>query len=437
LVVKMRRSAKSASRRKKRVLLVVPDFPIPAKRRIMHNFAPIGLLKIGTYLRDARGCEVELVFGEKNPSINPDEVWITSLFTYWSEYVHRSARYYGALFPNARIRIGGIYASLMPDSVRKETGGDVHVGVYSAAERWCGRYGVDYSLLKEHVDFQILHGMRGCFRRCEFCGTWKIEPRETFDSNIPGKVSMNHVVFYDNNFLRNPHIREMLKDLSNIKVNDRHVVYESQSGFDGRILDQELAFLLKRARFVNPRIAWDNSYSDAYKIEKQIRFLTTAGYKPRDIYVFVLYNWDYDFNTLENKRLKCWEWGVQISDCRFRPLNQLYDSFNSRRRQTSANYYIHSNWKDEEVKQFRANVRKHNICARHKFRFHSTILEQMRLSKRRAKEFRVMPRSEVRRILSDAWFPDEFHGPSTPGSKFGNLSSENHPKSSIPQCSIA
>jgi len=402
-------------RKKKSILLVMPDFPIPPKRKIHHDYLPIGLLKIGTYLRHAKGYSVELIFGNRKPSMIPDEIWITSLFTYWSEYVGRSAKYYRSLFPKAKVIVGGIYASLMPEHAKLLTKATrVHQGLYMPAERWAKTHSLDYSLLGKNVDFQILHGMRGCFRRCEFCGTWKIEPREEFDFEITKRIRSNHVIFYDNNFLRHPNIKQILSELANVRYNGKPVIFECQSGFDGRIMDEEIARLLKKARFINPRIAWDHSLFDERMIREQIGMLTRAGYKAKDIYVFILYNWNYDFHTCESKRLKCWEWKVQIADCRFRPLDSTSDHYNPRKRQSSKDYFIHPLWTDEEVKLFRANVRRHNICVRHGFGFYSRMLEQMRLPKEKQKrllKLSMLNKSALKQALPDAWFPDEYHGP--------------------------
>lgn len=390
----------------------MPDFPIPKKRKIHHDYLPIGLLKIGSYLRQAKGFSVELVFGNQQPKDGPDEIWITSLFTYWSEYVHASANHYRALYPKARIIVGGIYATLMPEHAKTATkASKIHLGVHKTAEKWARTHPLDYSLLGKEVDFQILHGMRGCFRRCKFCGTWRIEPREEFDSRLAKRIRSNHVVLYDNNFLRNPKIRQILKKLAAVKYDNRSVVFECQSGFDGRILSDEVALLLKKARFVNPRIAWDNSLEDEDKIRQQIGMLKKAGYPAKDIYTFILYNWEHDFRECETKRLKCWQLGVQISDCRFRPLDRLSDHYEPRRSQTSRDYFIHPSWTDAEVKLFRANVRKHNICIRHGFRFHSRALEHMKLPKRELVELNEMPKSVIKQVLPDAWFPEEYHGP--------------------------
>ena len=393
---------------KKEILLVQPDFPIPTKRKINHDFLPIGLLKIGTYFKHAKKFKVELIFGNAEPEINPDEIWITSLFTYWSEYVHNSAQYYHSHFPKAKLRVGGIYATLLPGEAKEGTGGLIHKGVYRQAEDWCEKHEVDYSILGENIDFQILHGMRGCFRKCKFCGVWKLEPKEEFCDSIANQVVKNHVVFYDNNFLRHPEVERILRELAEKRINGRVVHYESQSGFDGRILTPEIAQLLKNARFINPRIAWDGSFEDSSKIKRQIDLLDEVSFNRKNIYVFMLFNWDLDYETMEKKRLKCWEWKVQIADCRNRPLTQMYDHFSSRKNQTRADYYIHPNWTDEEVKAFRRNVRQHNICVRHSYPFYSWVFERMRVSKKTSREFRKLSKAEIRKKVPDAWFPDDF-----------------------------
>jgi len=110
-----------------------------------------------------------------------------------------------------------------------------------------------------------------------------------------------------------------------------------------------------------------------------------AGYSSKDIFIFVLYNWDIPFKEMEKKRIKCWSWQVQISDCRYRPLDRLNDNYKSNIiGQTSKDYYIHekSGWTDELVKQFRKNVRRQNICVRHGFPFYSRSFEQKKLEKK-------------------------------------------------------
>lgn len=407
------------------ILLVEPNFPIPAKSKNHKNFLPIGLLKIASYLKDknnktklVRGLPIDLIKQSEIVRFDPDEVWVTSLFTYWSKYVKDAVRYYKALFPNAKVVVGGIYASLMPKHCKKFTGCDkVYNGVMKKAEKYEPAYELIENSNPSPVDYQILHASRGCKRRCKFCGTWKIEPEFVPKKSIKKEVKYRKIVFYDNNFLANPYVEDILDELAEMKRSHNILWCESQSGFDGRqLMDKPyLGEMIKKAAFRYPRIAWDWRYQEYPKIKKQIDILMKAGYKSKHIFIFMLYNWDITFNDMERKRLKCWDWQVQIADCRYRPLNQTYDNYNPRKKgQMSNDYHIHeqSGWTDALVKQFRKNVRRQNICVRHGFPFYSKDFEQKRMRNKIMKATKTMrSKREKMKYLNrkgvSYWFPDK------------------------------
>jgi hypothetical protein len=142
------------------------------------------------------------------------------------------------------------------------------------------------------------------------------------------------------------------------------------------------------AGFKDVRIAWDGKFEEYPKINEQIKILVKAGYNPKGLFVFVLYNWNIKFKDMEKKRIKCYKWGVQIADCRYRPLDQTYDNYNPRahkKGQTDNDYHIHkkAGWTDAKVRQFRKNVRWQNICIRHDFPFYSKDFERKKISKQR------------------------------------------------------
>jgi hypothetical protein len=403
-----------------KILLVEPDFPIPQKSKNHKNFLPIGLLKIGAYLKNTtKVTKVKLVIGNSRSGFVPDEIWITSLFTYWSEYFWESVKFYRSAYPNSIIRVGGIYVSLHFDNKDfeekcKQYRIKPHFGLYDKAERCLP----DYKLITQNphsLNYQIIHSTRGCPRHCKFCYTWKVEPNFASKPSIKNEICSNKLIFYDNNLLMNEHIDKLLKEISELKHNGKMVRCEAQSGFDGWLLEErpELAIALKKARFDNPRIAWDGNYSQWSRTEKHIQILGNAGYHGKDIYVFMIFNWDIPFLEMEKKRLKCWEWKVQITDCRYRPITQPYDNFNSRIPQTPEDYFIHQKWSDAEVKQFRRNVRRQNICVRQGFRFHSGLLERKRVSKKLSMKLRFLPQKAILKRVQDAWFPDEICKPAT------------------------
>jgi len=147
-------------------------------------------------------------------------------------------------------------------------------------------------------------------------------------------------------------------------------------------------------------------------VKKALDLLTEAGYKSKDVFIFMLYNWEIPFEEMEQKRIKCWEWKVQIADCRYRPLNQIYDNYNPTKLQTNRDYYIHPKWTDKEVKQFRRNVRRQNICVRYSLLYYSRTLEKRLLSPSEILKLKRLSPKEAKKILSDVWGPSEIHPPS-------------------------
>lgn len=400
----------------KKILLVEPTFPIPPKSKNHKNFLPIGLLKIASYLR-SKGIKVRLVRGipkdlfKGNAILNfrPDEIWITSSFTYWAEYVKKAVQSYKNIFPKAKILVGGIYASLMKDHCKEFTGCDEVVeGIIEKAEKFAPAYDLVENLNSHKLDYQIIHASRGCGEKCSFCGTWKIETEYKPKKSIRNEIRFRKIVFYDNNFLANPHIENILLEIIELRKNKKIFWCESQSGFEGRILVEKpnLANMLKDAGFRYPRIAWDWEYDKYPFIEKQINLLNDAGYHSKDLFIFMLYNWKIRFEEMELKRKKCWDWKVQISDCRYRPLDQTFDHYDPKKSQSNKDYYIHRNWTDEEVKQFRKNTRHQNICVRQGVSFYSKKLENKKLSKEKTRELKRMKKEELKKILTDAWFPE-------------------------------
>ena len=361
-----------------RVLLVQPDFPATGKSKNHGSSIPIGLLKLASYHRSL-GHEVRLAHGCVEDGWIPDEILVTSLFTYWSDYVWQTVAHYKKRYSNARLTVGGVYASLMPEHCAKSGCDEVHVGLHEGAER-CEPA---YDLIQ--TDFQIVNTSRGCTRRCEFCGVWKIEPTFSYKSSIMDEIQKNNVLFYDNNLLANPHIDRILEEIATTRVNGRRVSCEAQCGMDGRLLTQATARLLNQARFQYPRIAWDHAYEDHEDIARQIDMLLVAGYNRRDIYVFMLYNFDLPLEELDRNRARCLDWGVQIADCRYRPLNQTVDNYDAqawREGQTPEDYFIHPNWTDAQIRAFRKQVREQNIVIRHGF---SSYSREEELAARRSK----------------------------------------------------
>ncbi|MCL4430566.1 MAG: Fe-S oxidoreductase [Chloroflexi bacterium] len=351
-------------------------------------------MKLGAFYRQDPNNEVKLALdGRLSGDFKPDLILITSSFTYWYKPVWDSVSRCRALFPDAKIIVGGIYASLMPEHCKQSGCDEVFVGIHNEAEICSPAY----DLLSE-CEFQIIHTSRGCFRQCPYCGVWKIEKNVTYKNSILREIKSKHIVFYDNNLLANPNIERILSEIAFERKKGRSIHCESQCGIDARLLKKETATQLKEAGFINMRIAWGWSYNDWNVVKESLDLLHSCGFRKKDLYVFMIYNWEVSFSEMEKKRLKCWEWQVQIADCRYRPLDQTVDNYDPKLEQTSEDYFIHRNWTDLMIKEFRKNVRRQNICVRHGFPFCSKGLERNRFDKELSFKLRTMKPSEVKAL---------------------------------------
>ena len=344
------------------ILLVQPEFPRPIKSKNNHSRIPSALLKIGAY-HIARGDKVKLLHGLKPAPFKPDKIMITSLFTYWSEYVHQASAYYHSHYPASVIEIGGVYATLMPEDCKKRSPfACVLPGLYEDGA--ADSLQPAYELLQDHVDFQIIHASRGCPFRCAYCAAWRIEKDTVFKISLRDEIVKRKLIFYDNNFLANPNIPSILDEIAGYRMPGGNRLWcECQSGLDKRILKMETAKMLKKANFHNPRLAWDEPYSNWKKVKNSIDMLKSAGYRKTEIQVFMLYNYEVPYSEMRRKLEACRKWGVLVADCRYRPLDSTVDGYNPRKtRQDAGEYFINDVWTDRQVRAFRKAVRRQNIA---------------------------------------------------------------------------
>lgn len=364
------------------VLLVNPRYSQAKRTKHPAKLCPVGLYKHYFYHKN-RKDELRLVEGNRRIGFKPDLIKITSLYTYWSSDVFNSIEFYRNRYPHAKMQVGGILASLTPEIVRaRYPFVEVHEGIDEIVEDTP----VDWKALRSPV--QIVHASRSCIRHCPFCGVKKIEKKLSFKDwkQVRKEIQLNDLVFFDNNFLVNPHHQEILKGISQLKVSGKVVKCEAQSGFDPRKLTQKDAFLLKKSRFKSIRISWDWGLGQMETVRKALKYLIKAGFPSKSIGVFMIYNWDTPFELVEQKRRICFKWNVQIFDCRYRPLNQLYDNYNPQaKQQTSEDYYIHSAWTDQLIRRFRRNVREQNIMIRFNFETKQQMHEWLTAKKKTGK----------------------------------------------------
>lgn len=174
---------------------------------------------------------------------------------------------------------------------------------------------------------------KGCPNACEYC--YEQKEQVFYDPEIPKD---KEVQILDMNFLANPKGKEILRSLPKKK-------WEFVCGIDFRFLDQEYANLMKEKGFIKVRWAWDYNFGQQKIHKRTLEMLLKAGYKARELSVFMLVNWKTPYIECCRKLDLLKVWNVKVNDCcwdgGYRLAKPVY-------------------WTPEQIKKFRKKCRKHN-----------------------------------------------------------------------------
>ena len=292
------------------------------------RYPPLGLLKISSYLKK-NDHTVEYIKGMKKPKKTPNEIYVTSLFTYAWKTVHKTIKYYKELFPKANITLGGIYASLMPNHAKKSLADEIYTGLFEEAEDLIP----DYKLVPDW-DGSLIFSSRGCIRKCGYCAVPILEPHFETRKSIIEFIYPKHtkVIFWDNNILASPYVHDILDELIdlNLEVDFNH-------GLDARLMTLSIAKKLKKLRVKYVRLAYDRiKYRD--EVESTINILKKAGYRGRDLFFYTLHNFKDSPEDFFERHKDIMKWGVVSYPMRYIPLKAL-----------EKNSFISKNWSAEEL----------------------------------------------------------------------------------------
>ena len=214
-----------------RVLLVEPDYK--------NKYPPMGLMKVSTYHK-MLGDEVRFVKGV-DPNVDAavwDRIYITTLFTFDFSISAETILHYMRLVDDvSSLYVGGIMASLMPESIVEATGIDrshILTGLFTDTsvvgdnnDINVDQLPLDYDIL-EDVNYKYPAGdnyfaytTRGCPNHCSFCAVPILEPNFHVTNNIVEQIKIidqkygpkQHLLLLDNNVLNTPNLESLVDDL--------------------------------------------------------------------------------------------------------------------------------------------------------------------------------------------------------------------------------
>lgn len=151
----------------------------------------------------------------------------------------------------------------------------------------------DYSLYP-NSDYSLGYTYRGCPRRCPFCVVPKM-PQDQSHHSIYEFWNRKHrkIRLLNNNTFADADWKKTFEEL----ITEKLVLIEE--GFDIRLLDDEMAFYLKRVKFEKQiHFAFDNM-ADEPAVKMGISILREAGIAPRKLMFYVLCG----FNTSQEQDL--------------------------------------------------------------------------------------------------------------------------------------
>lgn len=298
-----------------RVSLIQVDGKIP-------NLA---LMKISSYRRK-QGHIVGLNLN------NPDEVWISCIFTWNRDHAWEIAHQYKG---QAIVRIGGSGISLrtkLKDEIE-------HIMP-------------DYELYG--IDYSIGFTSRGCIRRCPFCIVPRKEGRIREHSPFSEFVHPDHkkILLLDNNFLASPNRINKL----NYLISHGYRVSFNQ-GLDIRLVNERLAGLLAdvksqdlRFRFKRYYFAWDlMSYSE--HVFRGICKLLEAGIKPRYLMFYILVGFNTTFEEDLYRVYKLIQIGCEPFIMKYNNINEK--KLNALARWVNRRYFKVVDWQDFKWNKWR------------------------------------------------------------------------------------
>ena len=277
----------------------------------------------------------------------PDEVKVTSLFTWAWKPVWEAVAFYRALFPRAKISLGGIYASLAPEHARNSGSDEIFTGLVREAEDLLPDYGlVPQWEAKRRAS--ILFSHRGCIRSCSFCAVPALEGKPFQvrpTTRVKHLIAESHTraILWDNNILGESHWREVIDELKELNLE-----VDFNQGLDARLVTEEVATALNELRIPTIRLAYD-FVGMRSAVERAVKLLRSAGLtstRIRHICCYVLYNYKDSPEDLHRRVTDLLAWGVSAYPMRYQPLKGP-ESFNK-------DAYVSPDWTLERLEMVAA-----------------------------------------------------------------------------------
>lgn len=220
------------------------------------KFTPLALLRLSAHYK-ANGANVALVDAGSLPKFKPDIICFSFVFLFNHKYDSEWVLSYRKKYPSAKIRIGGVSPTLMPEKYRHYLGDGVEI--FEGRSDELEAITPDFSI--SQTDYSYGFTSRGCPNKCPWCVVPKIEGHQKIVDNWRTQIDTSKRLFlaFDNNFLAcgSKHVESVLSFCheNNIKI-------DCNQGMDAQILHKnkniQKVFVRYPKIWDRVRFAWDS-----------------------------------------------------------------------------------------------------------------------------------------------------------------------------------
>ncbi len=288
----------------------------------------------------------------------PDQIFVTSMMTYWYLGVWEAVTMLKNAFPSRPVILGGVYASLMPNHARK-SGADLLCLHTRPKEVWTFLNDLifplrspiswmipDYSFYHPPMSHLVYITSLGCPFRCTYCATPKLQssmfedPDQLFQCMIEDldRTGAKDVALFDDAVLMDhtDHLDILLERIIRSKIPDRGIRFHLPNGLHARLLTQHTAKLMKQARFQTIRIGLEtlnesHLHASGGKLTRQdfedaVHILFQAGFSRKEISAYVMVN--LPGQTKEDVKTtvqKCKDLGIGVNVNEYTPIPSTPD----------------------------------------------------------------------------------------------------------------
>jgi radical SAM superfamily enzyme YgiQ (UPF0313 family) len=251
----------------------------------------------------------------------PQEIWITSVMTYWWESTRDVIRLIKKCFPEntPRILVGGIYPTLAPEHAEKSLSeGSENIVIVSgeicgeAANSW-----TDLSLYNDPIyeyrpRYAILTGSRGCPFNCAYCAQLKLNngnrqvryrTKDDIVEEIRAKYTdfgIREFAFYEDNLLFDRD--EFMNRLDAIERLNLKLEFYAPEGIEPRLIEDELLKKMRKVGFHKIHLAletidneiarkWNRRQATIEKFDSAVDIARRCGFRAgaQELNAFVIF----------------------------------------------------------------------------------------------------------------------------------------------------